>query len=96
MCDQRPQPLGLGSGRKKESCRDGSLGCAVCKNNLLKTIGGILKPIREKREELLGNKNIVTEILTEGSRKAGQAARETLREVLETIHFKKAPAGTIP
>ena len=80
---------------REESCRDGRLGCAVCKQDLLETMDPSFKPIREKREGLLRKKNTVSDILTQGSRKAGQVARETMSRVLETIHFKGMPAGTI-
>jgi len=80
---------------REERCRDGRLGCAACKKDLLETMTLSLKPVREKREVLIKEKNIVSEILIEGSRTAQLVAQETMNQVLDAIHFKK-PIGMFP
>ena len=45
----------------------------------------VLKPIRERREELAKDKDKVYEILKEGSKKAQKKASETLKEVKDAM-----------
>ncbi|MDR0857610.1 MAG: tryptophan--tRNA ligase [Oscillospiraceae bacterium] len=46
-----------------------------------------LRPIREKTEELLNNKDYLAEIYRAGAQKAGYAANKTLRKVYKRVGF---------
>jgi len=62
-------------------CRSAEIGCADCKAMLLKNLLPAMRPIREKRKELLAHPDNIQEILEHGSRKAQRIAVETLDQV---------------
>ena len=43
----------------------------------------VLRPIRERRAELMANRGLVVDILHESAKKMRAVARETMREVRE-------------
>ena len=61
--------------------------CTDCKRALAQILIEVLKPINEKRNELLSRKNMVDIILENGNAKAKKVAGETLNEVKEAIGF---------
>jgi tryptophanyl-tRNA synthetase len=66
-------------------CRAGARGCVACKRELAVNVNAKLEPIREKRAALEPNE--VLEILFEGTKKAGNVARETLELVKQHMHL---------
>lgn len=73
--------------KREQSCREGTLGCAQCKADLLSELNPVLSPLREKREMWSKKKSAVREILTEGSKQAANAAEKTLNDVRHAIKF---------
>lgn len=74
--------------RKKEIdqlCARSKIGCTDCKKELAGIVVKYLEPIREKRSELLKNKNRISDILDEGARYAHTVALKTMQEVKEVI-----------
>ncbi|MDI6641352.1 MAG: tryptophan--tRNA ligase [Elusimicrobiota bacterium] len=69
----------------EEKCRKGEIGCVEDKNNLAEKLIEVLKPIREKREEIRDKKGLLGEILQTGKEKAQQIAKETIEEVKQAI-----------
>lgn len=67
----------------KRNYEKGGLGDFKLKSILNDTLQAMLKPIREKRESITDE--FVIDILINGSRKAGDVAKETLKEVKEAI-----------
>lgn len=70
-----------------ESCISARVGCTDCKKNLAQKIVEILRPINERREEILARKDLVDMVLESGNTKAREIARKTLGEVREAIGF---------
>ncbi len=68
-----------------EECPKAGIGCYDCKKILLNRIKEKLAPIQEKRENYLKDKNLITDILEEGSKKAEKVAKETLENVNSII-----------
>jgi tryptophanyl-tRNA synthetase len=68
-----------------EGCRTAGIGCIDCKKVLIKNLFSILEPIWEKRNALLDKPDMLEDILESGSRKAGKAASETMKEVRTAI-----------
>lgn len=66
-------------------CRKGEVGCVACKGRLAECLDGILRPIRETREELASRPGQIEEILREGASKARATASRTLEEVHEAM-----------
>ncbi|MBP5273973.1 MAG: tryptophan--tRNA ligase [Abditibacteriota bacterium] len=73
----------------QRECRAGHMGCMQCKKKLAELLNERLKPIREKRAELLDNMDYVSGVLAEGAEKAGAAAEETMKEVRSAMNMKK-------
>ena len=65
----------------KKQYQKGGLGDVAVKKYLIEEMDKILKPIRERREELAKNPEAIYKMLEEGSVKARKAAAETLQEV---------------
>lgn len=68
-----------------EECRGAKIGCVENKSRLAEHIIEMLKPIQERRNELLKNKSGLEAILTEGARQASQIAKQTLSEVKKAV-----------
>ncbi|MBE6156469.1 MAG: tryptophan--tRNA ligase [Firmicutes bacterium] len=69
----------------KEHYTKGGLGDVVIKRFLAKILCEVIKPIREKREELLQNLDYVYDVLKQGTEKANEKATITLNRVREQM-----------
>lgn len=69
----------------KEQYQKGGLGDVKIKLYLNEVLQGILKPIRERREEFEQKSAVVYQILEEGSKKANLIAEKTLQEVRDAM-----------
>ncbi|CAH9019555.1 tryptophan--tRNA ligase [Candidatus Nitrosacidococcus sp. I8] len=65
-------------------CRSANIGCIDCKQPVIEAMQAELQPIRERGEEY-AHKNIVHEIIHEGSIKAQKIAHQTIIEVREAM-----------
>lgn len=68
-----------------EECRAGKRGCVACKKQLAKNINATLEPIREKRKYYEERPELVDEILTKGTEKARNTAKETIKKVKKAM-----------
>ena len=68
-----------------EECKAGKRGCVACKKQLAKNISETLKPIREKRAYYEAHPEEVDKILIEGTKKAQQVAKETMKKVKQAM-----------
>jgi tryptophanyl-tRNA synthetase len=74
-------------------CRTGELGCVDCKLRLAKNLNETLKPIREKRAELVQKPGYIWDVLADGAGRArarAQAVMETVRDHMNMNYRKKA------
>ncbi|MFZ1685437.1 MAG: tryptophan--tRNA ligase [Candidatus Zixiibacteriota bacterium] len=74
-------------------CRTGELGCVDCKMRLAKNLNDALRPIRDKRAELVKNPGFVWDVLANGADRArarAQAVMETVRDHMKMNYRKKA------
>ncbi|MDH4161245.1 MAG: tryptophan--tRNA ligase [Nitrospirota bacterium] len=69
----------------KRECPKAGIGCVDDKKELLKHLLAYLKPIQDKRKELIANPKQVQEIIDAGSAKARIVAREMLGRVQEAM-----------
>ena len=74
-----------------EACRAGKIGCVACKKNLAQVIKSLLEPMRERRVPYQNNPALIDDILREGTRKARNAAIETMKEVKAAMHLDYFP-----
>lgn len=68
-----------------QGCTTASIGCIDCKRILINHLIETLKPIWEKRQQLIDNPSKLIEIASEGSKKAKKVAKETLKGMKEVI-----------
>ena len=66
-------------------CRFGSRGCVACKRELANNIIEFLRPIKEKRTYYEAHPEEVDKILKEGTEKARQTAKETIKKVKKAM-----------
>ena len=64
-----------------QECREGKRGCVACKKQLAANIIKKLEPIREKRKYYEETPELLDEILINGTKKAQEIAKETMRKV---------------
>ena len=64
-----------------QECREGKRGCVACKKQLAANIIEKLRPIREKRKYYEERTELLDEILINGTKKAQEIAKETMRKV---------------
>ena len=64
-----------------QECREGKRGCVACKKQLVANIIKKLEPIREKRKYYEERPELLDEILINGTKKAQEIAKETMRKV---------------
>jgi tryptophanyl-tRNA synthetase len=67
--------------RVARECRAATIGCVDDKKLLAQILIDFLEPIRQRREELLRDRDTVYDILVEGSRKARERTAETMERV---------------
>ena len=68
-----------------KECREGKRGCVQCKKQLAKNIADELKPIREKRAYYEAHPEEVDKILIEGTNRAREVAKETMKKVKKAM-----------
>ena len=68
-----------------KECRAGKRGCVACKKQLAKNIIETLRPIREKRKYYEEHPEEVDKILVEGTAKAREKAKNTMKKVKKAM-----------
>lgn len=71
----------------KAHYQKGGLGDVAVKKYLVEEMDKVLKPIRERREELAKNPEAIYEILRKGSEKAEKIAAQTLKELKQAMRI---------
>lgn len=66
-------------------CRSAAIGCVECKQLFAANLNAHLAPFREKRMALAAQPTLVDEVLAAGAARAQVIARETLRQVKESM-----------
>jgi tryptophanyl-tRNA synthetase len=62
-------------------CRSGALGCVQDKGDFAEALNEHLRPVRERRAEIVKDMAYVERVIAEGTKKAQAVAAETLRDV---------------
>jgi tryptophanyl-tRNA synthetase len=68
-----------------EECRKAEIGCVACKKMMAENLIKALSPVREKRNELDSNPDMVKEIIDKGNERAKSIAEGTMAEVKAVI-----------
>ena len=70
-----------------EECKAGARGCVACKKELAKNIIDFLEPMREKRKYYEDRPELVDKLLIEGTIKARETAKETMKKVKKAMRL---------
>jgi|UniRef100_A0A7C6ECJ8 tryptophanyl-tRNA synthetase len=73
------------------NCRAGKIGCVSCKKTLITAINELLEPIRERRSKYEKDRDLVTQILIQGTKRACEEAKKTMalvRDAMKINYFK--------
>ena len=68
-------------------CRSAGIGCIECKQPVIAAVQAELAPIQQRAAELEADRGQVQKILRQGAEKAGEVARETMKEVMAAVRF---------
>ena len=71
----------------EKGCRDTSWGCVDCKKRLIQSMEAFLTPLHERRAAIENDPERLRAIIESGNAKAREAARETIAQVRELLHF---------
>ncbi|MCF8720874.1 tryptophan--tRNA ligase [Nitrospina gracilis] len=71
-----------------ENCRTAGIGCGDCKALLAESMLEGMRPLMERRAELMAKPKEVDEILDEGTERARKVAQNTMRKVKEAMKLK--------
>ena len=69
----------------REGCTKALIGCIECKKSVIPKVIAALEPVQKRRKELEADPGRITEILSEGTKKATRIARETMAHVREAM-----------
>jgi len=74
----------------EKGCRTAGIGCIDCKKMLFENMKNELIPIQEKAKALMNDEPYVLDVLRQGAKACGAIAKETMREVRETLGLLQA------
>lgn len=69
----------------REGCTKALIGCIECKKSVIPKVIAALEPVQKKRKELEADPGMITEILSQGAKKAAVVAQETMTHVREAM-----------
>jgi tryptophanyl-tRNA synthetase len=69
----------------QEGCRTAGIGCIECKQPVIDSILKEQAPMRERAQMYLDDPSLVKSIVADGCEKARELARETMRDVRESM-----------
>ncbi len=69
----------------QQGCRSAGIGCLECKKPVIDAMVAELAPIAEKAKQYESNPDMVRSIMSEGSEKARDTARDTLQDVRQAL-----------
>lgn len=69
----------------QQGCRSAGIGCLECKKPVIEAVVNEIEPIREKARQLEDNPAMVKSVISDGSEKARDVARETMTDVRQAM-----------
>jgi tryptophanyl-tRNA synthetase len=72
---------------REVECKAGSVGCVLCKKQLMEMLSVFMKPLAEKRAVLMQDKAYLEKVIKEGTAKARETAAATMSNVRKSLKF---------
>ncbi|MDR2436797.1 MAG: tryptophan--tRNA ligase, partial [Endomicrobium sp.] len=73
--------------QREADCKAGVIGCSLCKSELTEMLSEFMKPLSEKRKELISDKVYLEKVIMDGCEKAESCARKTMTEIRKALKF---------
>jgi tryptophanyl-tRNA synthetase len=73
--------------KREEECKSGAIGCVMCKKQITEVLVEFMKPLCEKRKNLISDKAYLSNILKIGTQKACETAQKTMNEIRKALKF---------
>jgi len=70
-----------------EGCVTAGIGCIDCKKVLIKNLFAVLEPIWERRRYFMERPDTLEDIISAGSKKAGEISSETMKQVRQAMNL---------
>jgi tryptophanyl-tRNA synthetase len=71
----------------EKDCRGGCIGCVACKKALAEKMVILMADMHVRRQEYVGKKALITDILDDGAKKARVIAQQTMAKVHDAMHL---------
>lgn len=71
----------------ERDCRGGCIGCVACKKALAEKMVILMADMHVRRQEYVGKKALITDILDDGANKARVIAQQTMAKVHDAMHL---------
>ena len=72
---------------REQECKAGALGCMSCKKIVMEALSEFMKPLAQKRKDLISDKASLEKILKDGTEQANEAAKKTMAEIRKALKF---------
>jgi len=72
---------------REEKCKTGEIGCVSCKKQLIEILSEFMKPLSEKRKDIIADKTYIENVITTGCQKATEIAQKTMEEIHKILKF---------
>jgi len=69
-----------------QRCKGAQIGCVACKKRLNEVLNNLLDPIREKRHYYEEHKDVVKELIMEGSKRANEVGNANIADIKAHMH----------
>ncbi|MDR1194854.1 MAG: tryptophan--tRNA ligase [Endomicrobium sp.] len=72
---------------RETECKAGSVGCVLCKRQLTEMLSVFMKPLAQKRADLMNDKSYLQKVIKEGTEKAKETAAATMSNIRKALKF---------
>jgi tryptophanyl-tRNA synthetase len=72
---------------RQEKCKSGTIGCTICKKQLIEILSEFMKPFIERRKDIISDKVYLQKIIEVGCQKATEVAYETMIKIRKVLKF---------
>jgi len=72
---------------REEECKTGRIGCMACKRQLMEILSEFMKPLSERRKDIVADRVYLKNIIATGCQKAAEIARKTMEEIHKVLKF---------
>ncbi|MDR1401011.1 MAG: tryptophan--tRNA ligase [Endomicrobium sp.] len=72
---------------REEKCKTGEIGCVSCKKQLTEMLSEFMRPLSEKRKDIIADKAYLENVIAVGCQKAIEVAQKTIEEIHKVLKF---------